>query len=60
MQIVRKYKNGKEEVEYIGRVLKEKFPPPLQLTVVTHINDDLKLILPQGIQVYYDNRSQIT
>ena len=59
-KITRRYANGKEEVEYIRKVLKEKFPVPFGLTVVTHVNGDTKLILPGGMQVYHDIRSQIT
>ncbi len=44
----------------MNKVLKEIFPSPFKFTVVSHINGDIKLIYPSGIQVYYDMRSQIT
>lgn len=52
------YRNGKEEQEYIGKTLKEVFP--FKFTIVQHSNEDIKMSLPEGIQVYYDSRSQIT
>lgn len=48
------------EQEYVSRVLRENFPPPFKLTVVQHHNGDLKLVLPEGIHVYYDHNKQIT
>ena len=54
------YKNGKEEIEYIHRLIKEIFPHPFNFSVVNHANDDLKLILPQGITIYFHSRQQFT
>jgi hypothetical protein len=60
MKIARRYKNGKEENEYVSKVLKEMYPPPFRFTIVHHVNGDIKMILPEGIHVYFDTKNQIT
>jgi hypothetical protein len=40
--------------------VKEIFPPPFKFTVVHHVNGDIKMILPEGLHLYFDRKNQIT
>jgi hypothetical protein len=40
--------------------VRENFPVPFNFTIVHHLHGDIKMILPEGIHVYYDHRNQIT
>ncbi len=47
-------------MEYISQLVKETFPPPFKFTVVHYLHGDIKMILPEGIHIYYDHRNEIT
>ena len=38
--------------------LKETFPAPFRFSIVHHANGDVKLILPEGISIYFSSRGQ--
>ncbi len=40
------------ETEYVNRFLKEVFP--FKFTIVNHMQGDVKQILPSGLEIYYD------